>query len=269
MKSGTGVLSMAVPKCPCSCRIGFPMRRTLALRADLRMACQLIGRLGVTAAPVVESVKVLLEQLDGCDEPAAKQYSLACKALTHWPEFSDVLEQALLDSDREAVYSFAHDMRELSVRSFRPDLLARFLAWPTERQEDFVGSLGTLPDNADFLFQVATSNALKDVRAKAIATLAWEYGGTSAATDAWLAAPDEVKDSHEGMQAILYRLGDSDVRPAVLENILRLAAASSSRNLLLDAARELPLAQCGFAVEAAKAALLEQHGHPWQSSRTS
>jgi hypothetical protein len=139
-----------------------------ALKADLRMGCQLIGRIGVTAAPVGEFVKACLEQLDGCDEPAAKQYSRACKALTHWPEFSDGLERALLEGDREAAYSFAHDMRELSVRSFRTDLLSRFLAWPAERQEDFVGSLGTLPENADFLVQVAHSNAAKDVRAKTI-----------------------------------------------------------------------------------------------------
>ena len=230
----------------------------MALRADLTLASRLAGELrmgsaeGGAFAQLVEGIT----QLHTTKSSGARRHALACMALTRSPVYSRELTAVVKAGDRQEALGLVHSVAGLSVRSFGDDLAGQFKSWPAEQRRTLVQGLGSHPENLAFLSDVACRDAESSVSAQAIAKLAWEYPASGAALDAWFAAPDDAKLTHEAFHSVLY-LASGDRVPQLLSEVQRLADISGNRNLLLQLARERPMEERGFAVEAAKESLRE------------
>jgi hypothetical protein len=228
----------------------------VALRADLTLASRLAGVLRMDSTergPCAQLVEGIA-QLHAATSSGAKRHALACMALTRSPVFSRELTALVEAGELQETLGVVHNVAGLSVRSFGESVTSRFRSWPAEQRRILVQCLGSHPENLVFLSDVAGRDAEPSVSAQAIATLAWEYPASDAALDAWFAAPDDAKLTHEAFNAVLYLASDERM-PQLLSEVQRLAVFTGNKNLLLQLARERPMEERGFAVEAAKEAL--------------
>ncbi|TXT23985.1 MAG: Uncharacterized protein FD131_5099 [Rhodocyclaceae bacterium] len=257
----TEALNLAAEKLAAS---GPPLARSqlvaLALRADLTLASELAGAVQMQpgeGGPFEQLIEGI-EQLHGATSKAAKRHAFACMALTRATAFAPALSTVIESTDRQEALGLFNDVGGVSVRSFGDDLPDRFRSWTPEQRQTFVSGLGSFPENLSFLTDIACRDADPNVSAQGIATLAWEFPASEAGLDAWFAASDEVKVEHEAFHAVLF-LVTADRMPRLISEVQRLTKDLGDKNLLLQLAREVPLEQRGFALEAAKQVLREAH----------
>lgn len=228
----------------------------LAIRADLTLASKLAGQVQMgaeTSGPFAQLIEGIT-QLHEATSSRAKKHGLACMALTRSPVFASELTGLLETTKSLDTLAVINDAAGLSVRSFGDDITNRFSAWPTETKHNLLQGLGSQRENLSFLKDVACCDSDPGVRARGIATLAWQFPASDAALDAWFASPDDTKLNREAFDSVLFA-GNDDRMPALISEVQRLAVVSGDKNLLLQLARELPMNERGFALDAAKEAL--------------
>lgn len=228
----------------------------LAVRADLTLASKLAGEVQMGAetngpfAQLIEGIR----QLHAATSESAKNHGLACMALTRSPVFASELTALLEATARSDALALINDATGLSVRSFGDDITNRFSAWPTEQKRNLLQGLGSHRENLSFLKDVACRDADPRVRALGITTLAWQFPASDAALEAWFASPDDTKLNREAFHSVI-DVGNKERVPALIAEVQRLVGVSGDKNLLLQLARELPMNERGFALDAAKEAL--------------
>lgn len=232
----------------------------LALRADLTLASELAGAVQMQpgeGGPFLQ-LKESIVRLHAASAKSAKRHAIACMALTRTAAFAPELFAVIESTDRREALGLFNDVGGVSVRSFGDDLPDRFRSWTPKQRRTFVSRLGSFSENLPFLTDIACRDADPAVSAQGITTLAWEFPASDAGLDAWFAAPDEVKVAHDSFHSILF-LVTAERMPRLIFEVQRLTKDLGDENLLLQLAREVPLEQRGFALEAAKQVLREAH----------
>lgn len=228
----------------------------LAIRADLTLASKLAGEVQMgaeTNGPFAQLIKGIT-QLHAATSDNAKKHALACMALTRSPVFASELTALLETKNRLDALALINDAAGLSVRSFGDDITNQFSTWPTEQKHNLLQGLGSQRENLSFLKDVACCDADPGVRARCITTLAWQFPASDAALDAWFASPDDTKLDREAFHSVIF-VGNEERMPALIAEVQRLVGVCGDKNLLLQLARELPMNERGFALDAAKDAL--------------
>lgn len=228
----------------------------LGIRSDLTLASKLAGEVQMgaeTTGPFAQLIEGI-RQLHAAKSNSAKKHALACMALTRSPVFASELTALLETTDRSDALALIHNAAGLSVRSFGDGIANRFSAWPTEQKHNLLLVLGSQRENLSFLNDVACCDADPGVRARGITTLARQFPASDAALDAWFASPDDTKLNREAFHSVLFA-GNDDRMPELIAEVQRLAEVTGDKNLLLQLARELPMNERGFALDAAKEAL--------------
>lgn len=235
----------------------------IALRVDLTLASALAGSVqmqpdeGAPFSTLAEGIT----RLYATSSAAARQHAIACMAQCHCSLFAADLATLIEGDDCQETLAVIHDAGGLSVRTFGGGLMDRYSTWDAKQRETFVGALGGQPENLPFLIDVAARDKSEQVVEQIIAALAWQFPASGAALDAWFAATDDVKVSHDAFYAIMF-IAPIERTQEIVEEMQRLAAVRDDDRLLLRLAYELPVEQCAFAVEAAKKSLREDRHFP-------
>ncbi|WKB50753.1 NACHT domain-containing protein [Eleftheria terrae] len=237
-----------------------PRRRLvdLALRTDLTLASALAGsvRMQPEEGAPFSTLTEGITKLHATSSAAARNHAMACMALCRCSLFGAELAELIGAGNLQETLAVVHGVGGLSVRSFDGRLMDLYGAWDATQRDAFIGALGGHPENLPFLIDVAARDESEQVTEQAIAALAWQFPASGAALDAWFAAPDEVKISHNAFYAVMFLVPVERTKEIVKE-VQRLAASRGDDALLLRLAYQLPVEQCAFAVDAAKKALRE------------
>ena len=230
----------------------------LSLPVDLAYASQLAGMLGLgsdSGAPW-QNLRDAIEQMHRHAAPEARQYALHCAAATRSPEFASIL-WPLLESDDQQVRLRGYRLAGgLSVQQLGPDAIERMAQWLEDRRTESVWEFSHRPDNLEFIERLAQTEPITTVRAAAIRVLYDYYLADDSALDAWLKAPDAVKEEERVLTMALDLWRPEKV--ALTLELIAFARRSTKEEVkrqvglrLLDQAEEI-------GAEAARQSLLEQ-----------
>ncbi|WP_143435729.1 NACHT domain-containing NTPase [Hydrogenophaga sp. IBVHS2] len=197
----------------------------LAIRADLSLASKLAGEVQMGAEPdgpfgqLIEGIR----QLHAATSNRAKNHALACMALTRSPVFASELEALLRTTDRSDAFALINEAGGLSVRSFGEALTTQFSAWPPEKKYNLLDGLGSQRENLSFLQDIACCDPDPEVRARVIATLAWQFPASDAALEIWFASSDVAKRNREAFHSVI-AIGNVEQVPALIAEVRRLVS---------------------------------------------
>jgi len=213
-----------------------------AQRVDLGIACTLAGVARLQRADnaaLFDSIVNAVLQLSQSPAAEIAEYATTCMIDAGFDGFADYL-WSLLESESQQVrlrsYQLGHT--PISIRQLGPTANRRIKAWSAERRAEFVHEIAENPENADLLEELAERDENDEVKAAAIAAIAWDFPASEFALNAWMRAPDAVKLNNQVLSLLeesLLEAGE-DVRT----ELIRLATNASDDKAKISLALLFP-----------------------------
>ncbi|CAJ6933090.1 Predicted NTPase (NACHT family) [Burkholderia pseudomallei] len=232
-----------------------------AMQIDLAFACEIAGRSGLAANPgaITHDLCEAVMKLFNSEDHHSREYAVYAMLQSKLPNFGSTI-WSLLESDDDQCRLTVYRLGEgVSFEQFGAGATGRLSKWTSSRRAEFVREAANLPENFPFIEEIALRDSDSEVRAAAIWSLAWNYPASDSALNAWLMAPDNVKSTHEVLQAVFYD-GDFSGRAEVRADVERLARNNNDDQMRLTLAEYFPDVAGPYAVPAALAMLRQLAG---------
>lgn len=172
-----------------------------ARRVDLSIACTLAGVVGLQRtddSTLFDSLVNTVLQLSQSPVAEVVEYATTCMIDTGFDVFADYLWPRLENENQQVrlhLYRLGHS--PISVRQLGPTAKRKIMAWSAERRAEFVHEVANNPENADLIEEIAQQDESDEVKAAAIAAIAWDFPASEFALNAWKCAPDAVKLNYQ------------------------------------------------------------------------
>lgn len=236
-----------------------------ALGVDLGFACDLAGACALSDVDDSDLYRDLVTRVNVlCESPLVEvaDYGVVCLIASGFTVFADRL-WPLLESDNQntRLNTYRVNGEGISFKQLGDAAETRIAAWSPARRAELMHELADNPDNYDFLVRAANEAVEDEVRAAAIAALAWSFPASEAPLQAWLKAPADVQLEHNVISVVEYALEQGTASDAVRERLKVLALENSTESLQLKLALAFPDEAGVNAVEAVLARLREIDRH--------
>lgn len=199
-----------------------------ALAVDLGFACDLAGACALSDADDIDLYRGLVTRVNAlCNSPLREvaDYGLTCLIATGFTIFADRLWPLIESEDQQTrLGTYRLNGGGISFHQLGDGAEMRVAAWSPKRRAELMDQLADNPDNYDFLVRAANEAIEDEVRAAAIAALAWNFPASEMALRAWLKAPVAVQLEHNVIgvveEALEQGVGSDEVREK-LRTLLR------------------------------------------------